>query len=180
MNRLFLIAIAITLSAGAATSVFSSSEQRGLLTVAAQQNSAAYRDGMYLGKLDVENGRKPHLTTSRWVSQTDRSAFLAGYEAAYGKVGDAYSSDGQTASTAELMGFHDGMSDGTQHRQTSKQFQVDKTENFRHADRGFASGGENATKYQEIYRQAYANGYQRAYYGDSNPNFRELSQQASF
>ena len=176
MNRLPLIALCIAISAGASTSIFKAPEAR----FTAQQNSAAYRDGAYLGKLDLESGRKPHLIASRWSSQSDRSAFLAGYESAYGRVGDAYTGARQTASAAELMGFHDGISDGLEHRQMSKQFQVEKTANFRQADRGYNSEAGNAGTYQQSYRQAYVNGYQQAYYGQQNSDIRELSQQASF
>ena len=168
MNRLFLFALTIALSAGAATSVFSGSEERGLANAGTQQNSAAFRDGMYLAKLDAESGRKPHLMATRWTNSSDRSAFLAGYETVFGRVGNAYASDPKGNSNSELIGFHDGVSDGIQHRQSSRQFQVDKTENYRRADRG------------ENYRQAYVNGYQQAFYGDQNGMFRELSQQASF
>jgi hypothetical protein len=168
MNRIFLFALTIALSAGAATSVFTASEDHRLAGASTQQNSAAFRDGMYLAKLDAETGRRPHLTASRWTSASDRSAYLAGYESVYGRVGNAYAAEAKTSSNSELIGFHDGVSDGTQHRQSSRRFQVDKTENYRHADRG------------ENYRQAYVNGYQQAFYGEQNPMFRELSQQASF
>ncbi len=168
MNRLFLFALTIALSAGAATSVFTVSEERGLANASAQQNGAAFRDGMYLAKLDAESGRKPHLIASRWTNSSDRSAFLAGYESVYGRVGNAYATDTTGNSNSQLVGFHDGISDGMQQRQSSRRFQVDKTENFRRADRG------------EEYRQAYVNGYQQAFYGQQNGMFRELSQQASF
>ncbi len=180
MNRLFLIALAITLTAGAATSVFSASEGHGAASLSVQQNSAAYRDGMYLGKLAAESGRKPHLAASRWTNASDRGAFLAGYESGYGKVGDAYTGVRQNASSADLMGFQDGISDGLQHRQTSKQFQVEKTVNFRRADRGYSAEVGNPDKYQEVYRAAYVNGYQQAFYGQDSQSFRGLSQQASF
>lgn len=172
MNRLFLFALTIAISAGAATSIFSGSEERGLVNAGARQNSAAFRDGMYLAKLDAESGRKPHLMATRWTNAPDRSAFLAGYESVYGRVGDAYATDhsgtNQENSNIELIGFHDGVSDGMQQRQSSRQFQVDKTENYRRADRG------------DSYRQAYVNGYQQAFYGEQNGMFRQLSQQASF
>jgi len=176
MNRLFVFALTIAL-AGAATSLFTRSGDHGLSSVAAQQNSAAFRDGMYLGKLDAQSARKPHLTASRWTIASDRSAFLAGYESVYGKVGNAYAT---TDSSAELIGFHDGVSDGLQHRQASRQFQLDKTENFRRADRGLDDKAGNSEKYRQSYRQAYLNGYQQAFYSGQNLSLGELSQQASF
>jgi hypothetical protein len=180
MNRLFVFALAIALSAGAATSIFTASDDHGVLSLAAQQNSAAFRDGMYLGKLDLENHRKPHLIASRWTDQADRTAFLAGYESAYGNVINAYGVNTAADSKAEIMGFHDGISDGLQHRQAAKQFQVIKTENYRRADRGLTMGPVNAGNYQQNYRAAYVNGYQQAFYGQQNEGAREVSQQTSF
>ncbi|HZQ68994.1 MAG TPA: hypothetical protein VFA68_10795 [Terriglobales bacterium] len=173
MNRLFLFALAFALSAGAATSVFTASGGHARLNPAAQQNGAAFRDGMYLGKLDAESGRNPHFIASRWTSQEDRSAFLQGYEAVYGKVGNLYAT---RPSSAELVGFHDGISDGLRHRQTSHKFQVNRTENYRHA------GGieTSATDLQQNYRQAYVNGYQQGFYGEQQTRLGELSEQASF
>ena len=97
MNRLFLFTLTIALSAGAATSIFTAADDHGLVNITVQQNGAAFRDGMYLGKLDAESGRKPHLTASRWTNPADRSAFLTGYESVYGKVGNAYAASDSSA-----------------------------------------------------------------------------------
>ena len=49
----------------------------------------AFRDGLYLGKLDAENGREPHLSTGRWSTDVDRASFKSGYQEGYRQVLDA-------------------------------------------------------------------------------------------
>jgi len=44
---------------------------------------AAYRDGLYLGRLDGQTGRRPHLAIGRWSQDADRNSFRAGYSAGY-------------------------------------------------------------------------------------------------
>jgi hypothetical protein len=50
---------------------------------AAQETNAAFRDGLYLGKLDAENGRKVKPSIGRWSEAKDRVSFLAGYQRGY-------------------------------------------------------------------------------------------------
>lgn len=45
--------------------------------------NAAYRDGLYLGKLAAEQGSDSHVSAERWARANDRAAFAAGYEHAY-------------------------------------------------------------------------------------------------
>jgi hypothetical protein len=45
--------------------------------------TAAFRDGMYLAKLAVQEGRAPHVSPARWAAEADRHAFTAGYERGY-------------------------------------------------------------------------------------------------
>ena len=47
---------------------------------------AAYRDGLYLGKLQAEEGRSARTATSRWSSEKDRSSYAKGYTEAYGQA----------------------------------------------------------------------------------------------
>ena len=47
---------------------------------------AAYRDGLYLGRLDAEAGRRPHLAIARWNQTADRNLFRAGYNEAYSQA----------------------------------------------------------------------------------------------
>src|SRR5271169_6016498 len=49
----------------------------------AQATDAAFRDGLYLGKLAAEHGAEPHLAIGRWAALEDRSSFTAGYQQGY-------------------------------------------------------------------------------------------------
>jgi hypothetical protein len=134
---------------------------------------AAFRDGVYLGKLDAEAGRKPHLTTGRWSSNPDRASFIAGYQATYlqrAKVDVAFAQP-SPATTAELAGFQDGIADGALHRQQSLPFQLIKTEKYRGAG-GYPDSPGNQSNYRQVYRDAYSTGYQQAYYGEADPNLQ--------
>ncbi len=54
----------------------------------AQAMDAAFRDGLYLGKLDAQQGRKQHLSIGRWNTAKDRASFVAGYQQGYRQVQD--------------------------------------------------------------------------------------------
>ena len=47
---------------------------------------AAFRDGLYLGKLDAKSGRKAHLSVGRWSTARDHASFVAGYQQGYQEV----------------------------------------------------------------------------------------------
>ena len=47
---------------------------------------AAFRDGLFLGKLHAESGRPSHLSVGRWNTAKDRAAFTAGYRQSYQDV----------------------------------------------------------------------------------------------
>jgi hypothetical protein len=49
----------------------------------AQNNSAPYRDGLYLGQLDAMQGRPEHVGSGRWAQSQDREFFTVGYRRAY-------------------------------------------------------------------------------------------------
>src|SRR5437868_10052613 len=40
---------------------------------------AAFRDGLFIGRLDAQSGRQPHLASGRWQSDSDRRSFVTGY-----------------------------------------------------------------------------------------------------
>ena len=46
----------------------------------------AYRDGLYLGRLDAQAGRRPHVAVGRWSRDTDRNSYRAGYSAGYAQA----------------------------------------------------------------------------------------------
>jgi hypothetical protein len=52
----------------------------------AQNTNAAFRDGLYLGKLAAEHGAQPHVASGRWATVEDRSSFTAGYQRGYGQI----------------------------------------------------------------------------------------------
>jgi hypothetical protein len=51
-----------------------------------EATNAAYRDGLYLGKLDAEQGNDQHIAGGRWSTMEDRSSFSEGYRESYGQV----------------------------------------------------------------------------------------------
>jgi hypothetical protein len=44
-----------------------------------QNNLAAFRDGLHLGKLDAERDGTFHIATGRWGTSNNRAAFTQGY-----------------------------------------------------------------------------------------------------
>jgi hypothetical protein len=52
----------------------------------AQITNAAFRDGLYLGRLTAEGGAQPHVASGRWATLEDRSSFTAGYQRGYSEV----------------------------------------------------------------------------------------------
>jgi hypothetical protein len=48
-----------------------------------QGDLAAFRDGLYLGKLDTELGNAPHVAVARWSKISNRLSFAQGYRQAY-------------------------------------------------------------------------------------------------
>ena len=129
-----------------------------------RQADAAYRDGSFQAKIDVANGRKPHLASGRWGTDQDRASFIAGYEETYRQLSGALASKLAEPTAAELAGFRDGLLDGARHRIARK------TDNFRNV--GYAE--------VEAYRGAYSNGYQQGYYVPSDsPDLKTISQTSS-
>jgi hypothetical protein len=53
--------------------------------------TAAYRDGLYVGKLAAQRGEQRLAPVGRWATQIDRDAFLAGYAQANAEVAEATS-----------------------------------------------------------------------------------------
>jgi hypothetical protein len=45
--------------------------------------SAAFQDGMYLGKLAAKNGQPLRIAVGRWSTDQDRASFTDGYERGY-------------------------------------------------------------------------------------------------
>ena len=60
-----------------------SSRPREVHASNAQETDAAYCDGLFLGKLDAQEGRTARPPVGRWSSERDRSLFKAGYLKGY-------------------------------------------------------------------------------------------------
>jgi hypothetical protein len=79
MKKLGLSALALFVMAVSAVTLRGGSVQPG----SEFTTNAAYRDGLYLGKLAAEQGSDSHIASGRWSQANDRAAFAAGYEEAY-------------------------------------------------------------------------------------------------
>ena len=53
------------------------------------QMTAAYRDGLYVGKLVAQRGEQRQAPVGRWATQMDRDTFQAGYEQANLEIAEA-------------------------------------------------------------------------------------------
>ncbi len=133
-----------------------------------QQTDAAFRDGLFLARLDTEYGRKPHLTSGRWSTDADRRSFVSAYPQTYRQMqGGAASEQPGSSQLAAQRGYRDGTTDGLQQRYRSGSFQANATENYQKADRGYSDSSGALSEYKQAYREAYCNGYQQAYYSEA-------------
>ena len=73
----YLLTMALSFGAGAAVSNHANVADQHL---AASATNAAFRDGLYLGKLTAEQGGGPHISRGRWSCEADRAAFTQGYQ----------------------------------------------------------------------------------------------------
>lgn len=63
---------------------------------------AAYRDGLYQGRLDAQDTRPVHISSGRWSQQKDRSSFSQGYKQAYAAVAEMHGKYDQSVREALL------------------------------------------------------------------------------
>lgn len=160
MRRQSLVLLAASLCVGLGLGAASSRGWRDGSNV--KQGDAAYRDGAYQAQIDIESGRKAHLSSGRWSTDQDRASFIAGYQKNYRALAEKRL--GKVEPTAaELAGYRDGMLDGVRHRRAAQPFQVSKTDNYRKAGAS-AESNMNSEAYRRCYRDAYSNGYQEGYY----------------
>jgi len=150
MKKQPVLVITAVLCVGMGLVALSSYGPPGALNV--KEADAAYRDGAYQAKIDVERGRKAHFSSGRWNTDQDRASFIAGYSESYKVLTDARSGRATEPTAAELTGYRDGVADGARHRRASQPFQLNRTDNYRRAE---SDAG---------YRDAYSNGYQEGYY----------------
>jgi hypothetical protein len=127
---------------------------------------AAFRDGLFQGRLDAQRGRKQHLASGRWNRDADRRLFVSGYLQAYRDTSRQGSSEQPAVwRPAEQRGYRDGMTDGLQQLRQSKHFDPDTTPNYKNAGRGYSDSSDGLNQYRRVYREAYCTGYQVGYYG---------------
>lgn len=83
MDKLFTFAVAIAVSLG--TTAMLANRTRGPRQVAESQlnSDAAFRDGIYVGRLARERGQLPRPLVGRWSNGRDRAMFSAGYWQGY-------------------------------------------------------------------------------------------------
>jgi hypothetical protein len=53
---------------------------------ASEATNAAFRDGLYLGKLAAGRGDSFHVSRGRWATDSDRNAYAVGYERGYNEL----------------------------------------------------------------------------------------------
>jgi len=169
MKKETLFAMASVLCVGLGLVAVTGHSLRAALNV--KQADAAFRDGAYQAKIDVESGRKPHFSSGRWSTDQDRASFIAGYEQGYKALTRASNAE---LTASELAGYRDGIADGARHRHAAQPFQVSKTENYRRAG-GYADASSSADR--QYYLDAYSNGYQEGYYlPQESAELRTISQ----
>jgi hypothetical protein len=86
VNRFFLSALVIVLCLGA-TGMLSmgnpAHSPQDASRLANLATNAAFRDGLYQGKLAAQRGDAPHVAIGRWASEADRATFSDGYQLGY-------------------------------------------------------------------------------------------------
>lgn len=82
-NILTYAAIAIALSATAMVAVSNRNVNSNTAAESRLTSDAAFRDGLYLGKLAAESGRPMHPAIGRWSTEQDRNTFSVGYQRGY-------------------------------------------------------------------------------------------------
>jgi hypothetical protein len=132
-----------------------------------KQTDAAFRDGLFLARLDAEHGRKPHLATGRWSTDADRRSFVSAYLQTYREMQGAASEQLGFSQLPAQRGYRDGITDGLQQRDRFGSFRVNATEKYQKADRGYSESKGDLNEYKQAYRDAYCNGYQQAYYRET-------------
>src|ERR1700686_1794739 len=144
----------------------------------AQAAHAAFRDGLYQGRLDIGEGRKPHPAIGRWSSAGGRASFFAGYRRGYRPSSESALGRMAGPSVAELAaaGYRDGMLDGSWRRGASQPFQAEQTTNYRGAGAAYLGATVTPDEFKHFYREGYMNGYQHAYFVQPEPQGEKTDQ----
>jgi len=169
MKWLLMYVPTIIISGALAAILAISAVHHSQIVVGSPNSDAAFRDGMFLGRLDADRSRKPHLACGRWRTDADRHSFVSGYVEAYReRQGEDASGQLGYRQAAEQRGYYDGVADGLQQHRESMPFQANATANYRRADQGYSESNGDLTHYKQAYREAYGTGYQQGYYGETD------------
>ncbi len=169
MKRLSIYVFTIVLTCAVAAVLARGAAHQSQFAGSAVNNpaDAAFRDGLFQGRLDAERSRRQHLSIGRWNVDAERRSFVSGYLQAYREMYARAASEPPRAwQPAEQRGFRDGMADGLQQGRESKRSQPAATENYKRANRGYSDSGGDLNQYKRLYREAYGTGYQQGYYGE--------------
>jgi hypothetical protein len=164
-KRIFLVgALCVSFASGMLVEGTAHKPKRAA-SEASQEVDAAFRDGVYQAKLDVQEGRRPRLLVGRWSTETARALYIAGYQKGFREF-SASAGEVNEISVAELAatGYRDGMLDGARHRLGSQPFQAEQTPNYRDAGMAYLDSTADSELYKGYYREGYSNGYKQGYY----------------
>ena len=165
MKRFSVYACTITLACGATVLLGASTVHRAANIGDQPDFHAAFRDGLFLGRLDANGSRKQHLMSGRWADDADRRHFVSGYLQAYREMyGPVGAEEFLSALPGQQAGYRDGKRDGLSDRQESKPFRPSVTDNYTRADRLYTTDSGDLNQYERFYREAYCDGYQQGYY----------------
>jgi hypothetical protein len=106
MKRYAIWIVLLVVCAGAAVMAKKRLNDTMLQETKQQDESAAFRDGLYLGKFAAARGDAAHVATGRWAGDSDRAQFAAGYEQAFGDA--AASANAKSGATA-IAAYRDGL-----------------------------------------------------------------------
>jgi hypothetical protein len=174
-----LIMLALSASFAAGLIVGESKRKPSPSTVElAQTTDAAFRDGLYQARLDIKDGRRPHLAIGRWSSPEARASFVSGYWRGYRPSSEAAMGRMGGLSVAELAaaGYKDGMLDGNWHRIASQPFQAEQTKNYQAAGGAYLGMTVTPEEFKRFYREGYMNGYKHTYFMQPEPQAEKSSQ----
>ncbi len=79
----FTLAIAVCLGTTAMLASHDRAMRRSQGVGVPLASDAAFRDGLYVGKLAAEAGRPLHAPAGRWSKDADRANFVAGFQRGY-------------------------------------------------------------------------------------------------
>ncbi len=88
MGKLFTFTLAFAVCLGT-TAMLASHDRAVRLsqkTSAPLASDAAFRDGLYVGKLAAEAGRPLHAPAGRWSKEADRASFVTGFQRGYNET----------------------------------------------------------------------------------------------